>query len=531
MKIQTEKPRLAYIYARYSSSKQNDATIDVQLEMCRGYAERNNIIVVDEFIDKAKTARNIDREDLQRMIVKASNKKNKIDSILVYKIDRFSRDVQSALYVIGGLNKSGVSIRSITENFGDDPSGELVRNLLLSVAQYESQAKGVRVKDAMAKKYKDGFWLWRYPLGYTRTEVREVSSTGRKANITEPLQIIEAYREPLVALFEEAGKGKLRQTELAKLINDKHHFSKVNGKPLTAKMVDKIISCKFYYGVMESTTFGEAVGNHDSIVDEITWRKANTALGLNWGKSKKHDTQDLTLADFYHCIYCRSELEGYTKDKKIRSAGITKRYCYYACRGRQSRSGEAHIHISSLKLEESFLDFLEVIKPSPELLKLFRYKVMQKWNYIVSQQEKCNERVSARLEAIELEIDRVLDRYDRGDYTEERKQDRLKRLDDERAVLLQESAELKLEEYDEDMVMDFAEYFFSNLGHIWKNLEAHRKLTFQRYLFPQGVAYDDFNSRTEIIGVSSPCINLFCDEGLENEPLVTPRGIEPRSSP
>ncbi|MPM98320.1 hypothetical protein SDC9_145505 [bioreactor metagenome] len=234
--------------------------------------------------------------------------------------------------VIGTLGKNGVVIRSVTENFGEDSSGTLVRNLLLSIAQYESQSKGERVGHAMKAKYKKGFWLWQYPLGYTRTEVRKTRNNGRQENITEPLKIIPAYKKPLRDLFKEAGKGKLRQKELAKLINEKYHFAKIHGKPLTSKMVDKIISKKFYYGIMESSTYGEAKGNHTAIIDEITWRKANIALGKNWGKSKKKDNSELTLTDFYHCFYCGRELEGYSKEKRLKSGGVGY-YCYYGCRG------------------------------------------------------------------------------------------------------------------------------------------------------------------------------------------------------
>lgn len=332
MKI--EKPKKAYIYARYSSSKQNDATIDLQLDMCRGYAERNNMVIVDEFIDRAKSAKNIYREDLQNMIDKATSKKDTVDYVLVYKIDRFSRDVQGALFLIEKLGKNGVRIKSVTENFSDDPSGDLVRNMLLAVAEYDNKVRAMRVKDSMKDKYLKGFWLWNYPLGYTRNEIRKISSTGRKAGVTKPLEIIPAYKKPLVALFNEAAKGKLRQTALAKLINQKYQFAKIHGKPLTSKMVDKIISKKFYFGIMESDTFGEVKGNHTSIIDEITWRKANIELGLNWGKSKKQDTSELTFTDFYFCSYCGRELESYIKNKILKS-GDEKTYCYYACRGRQ----------------------------------------------------------------------------------------------------------------------------------------------------------------------------------------------------
>ena len=58
----------AAIYARYSSSGQNDASIEQQIEECKTYAAHNNLTVVSEYEDRAMTGRNDRRPGFQRMI-------------------------------------------------------------------------------------------------------------------------------------------------------------------------------------------------------------------------------------------------------------------------------------------------------------------------------------------------------------------------------------------------------------------------------------------------------------------------------
>ena len=80
----------AVIYARYSSDSQRDASIDGQIRICRDYAAREGYTIIGEYIDKAKSARNANRDDFQKMI--ADSGKRLFDVVLVYKLDRFSRD-------------------------------------------------------------------------------------------------------------------------------------------------------------------------------------------------------------------------------------------------------------------------------------------------------------------------------------------------------------------------------------------------------------------------------------------------------
>lgn len=82
--------KVAVIYARYSSDSQTEQSIDGQLRVCREYAQRNDILMVDTYIDRAMTSTNDNRPDFQRMIKDSSNRQWEI--VLVYKLDRFSRN-------------------------------------------------------------------------------------------------------------------------------------------------------------------------------------------------------------------------------------------------------------------------------------------------------------------------------------------------------------------------------------------------------------------------------------------------------
>lgn len=60
--------KTAVIYARYSSDSQSEQSIEGQLRVCEEYAQRNNILILNTYIDRAMTGTNDNRPDFQRMI-------------------------------------------------------------------------------------------------------------------------------------------------------------------------------------------------------------------------------------------------------------------------------------------------------------------------------------------------------------------------------------------------------------------------------------------------------------------------------
>ena len=62
----------AVIYARYSSERQTEASIEGQLKVCYDYAEKQGYTIIGEYIDRALTGRNTDRPQFLKMIKDSS---------------------------------------------------------------------------------------------------------------------------------------------------------------------------------------------------------------------------------------------------------------------------------------------------------------------------------------------------------------------------------------------------------------------------------------------------------------------------
>lgn len=101
------------IYARYSSDNQREESIEGQIRDCRAYAERNGIEIVGTYIDRAYSARTDNRPDFQKMIKDSA--KGKFDVVIVWKLDRFSRNRYDSAKYKATLKKNGVKVISAME--------------------------------------------------------------------------------------------------------------------------------------------------------------------------------------------------------------------------------------------------------------------------------------------------------------------------------------------------------------------------------------------------------------------------------
>lgn len=128
--------KTAAIYARYSSDNQTEQSIEGQLRVCEEYAQRNNIVIVDTYIDRAMTGTNDNRPDFQRMIQDSGKKR--WGFILVYKLDRFSRNKFESVVNRRKLADNGVKLLSAMENIPDSPEGIILESLLEGMNQYFS---------------------------------------------------------------------------------------------------------------------------------------------------------------------------------------------------------------------------------------------------------------------------------------------------------------------------------------------------------------------------------------------------------
>ena len=155
----------AVIYARYSSDSQREESIEGQIRDCREYAARNDITILGEYIDRALSARTADRPEFQRMI--ADSEKGMFDCVLVWKLDRFSRDRYDSAHYKRILKKNGVKVISAKESISDGPEGIIMEAMLEGYAEYYSAELSVKVQrgqreNAMKCKSNGGV----IPIGY-----------------------------------------------------------------------------------------------------------------------------------------------------------------------------------------------------------------------------------------------------------------------------------------------------------------------------------------------------------------------------
>ena len=126
----------AVIYARYSSDNQREESIEGQLRECQAFAESNDMIIVDTYIDRALSAKTDNRPDFQRMIKDSAS--GTFDIVIVWKLDRFARNRYDSAHYKSVLQKNGVKVVSATEKISQTSEGILLESLLEGMAEYYS---------------------------------------------------------------------------------------------------------------------------------------------------------------------------------------------------------------------------------------------------------------------------------------------------------------------------------------------------------------------------------------------------------
>ena len=139
--------KTAVIYARYSSDSQTEQSIDGQLRVCEEYAQRNDFVILNTYIDRAMTGTNDNRPDFQQMIKDSSN--HEWQYVIVYKLDRFSRNKYETAKYKKVLKDNGVKLLSAMENIPDTPEGIILESLLEGMAEYYSAELAQKVKRGM----------------------------------------------------------------------------------------------------------------------------------------------------------------------------------------------------------------------------------------------------------------------------------------------------------------------------------------------------------------------------------------------
>ena len=180
------------IYARYSSDNQREESIEGQIRENTAYAEKNGITIIGHYIDRAFSAKTDDRPEFQRM-VKDSAKKN-FDVVIVWKLDRFSRNRYDSAKYKAILKKNNVRVLSATEAISEGAEGIILESVLEGMAEYYSADLAEKVTRGMTENaLKCRFNGSVIPLGYTIDDDKHYQINPVTAPVV--LEIFQKYAD------------------------------------------------------------------------------------------------------------------------------------------------------------------------------------------------------------------------------------------------------------------------------------------------------------------------------------------------
>ncbi len=303
---------VAVIYARYSDSKQKEESIEAQLKICHAYAVQKGYTVMSEYIDRAFSARTDDRPQFQRMI-KDSRKKG-FQRVIVYRLDRFSRNQLDLALYKDVLLKNDVKLESATENIPDNSTGILLEAVIGGVNAWYSAELAEKVKRNMKlnaeKCLSNGGYT---PLGY---------------KIVNRKYVVDENTAPIVQeIFTKYANG-MTIKEICDSLNERH-LKTTRGAEFNKNSLHTMLGNKKYLGIY---IYGdiEIPGGVPQLIDEDLFNKVAQRMKLNKAAPGRFRAKaEYLLTTKLFCGYCKNMMIGHSSNQMSKKGVI---FNYYKCK-------------------------------------------------------------------------------------------------------------------------------------------------------------------------------------------------------
>ena len=517
--IKTESRKAALGYLRISDKKQIEGeSRNNQQDQIQRYADANNIEIIEWFYDEAKSGKNTDRFELQNLLKMALRSKNEISYIIVYKMNRASRDIDSYITNVRSiLSSRGIQIRSATEQFDDSPSGRFMESMHVLVGQLDNDNKRETTVDNMRRLAKQGWWQHGPPRGYEMNYIK--NSEGKSRPTLKP-----DNEKPLISnVLSRFSQGDICLADLCRYATSIGLLN-YRGKPVSQEALTKIVKRPEYAGYVcdKFTDFELVEGKHPALISKSTYwtnqeclkRKSKAYLiGL-----KHNEINRLTpLSRFMKCSSCSKQMT------RSNPGGNYRYYCARnSCRGTGTiKASEAHL---------KFAELLHGVTPKQNALKLMKKIIVrtaskEMGNYTKDLSIFQNEQAS-----IESTRSNTIKKYVNGQLSNEEKQLMIDQLDVEKLEVSQQISNLEEQKRVSTTSIENAVSLMENIATQWLEAPFETKQSFQNLIFPDGFLYDIQNNNFIIKKISALYGAINTDIGQKNKQnsmLVTLQGIEP----
>lgn len=503
------------IYVRVSSKEQVEGTSLVeQVRACQEFARKKDTVVTEDNIyrEEGESAKVIHRTELQRLIKFATSKKNEVDVLYIWKIDRLARNLSDYYAIKVLLAQSNVKIISVTEPIDDDPVGRFLEAILAAAAQFDNEIRAIRTTGGMRARVEQGRWPHDAPIGYLKKNKRVV---------------IDPVFGPIVKeLVLTYSKGGYNYSDLANLAFEKGVMTK-SGKKKTTDQMKRMVTNPIYAGFTVSKLSPTPVkGLHDALVDlDIIKKNTNIVNGVVKNYSVQGD--DLfPLRGSLLCIICEKTMTGSaptgSSGARFPRYGCNRSSCTVRATGRAVASKSIDI------VHEDFRGLLRSLRPLDEGVgRLYKQLVLRVWNESFAKTTESISDIQKKIERAEKFKINITAKFINDQITEAERNLQMDGVDKELALLNQELENLSEYKERNEGLVDTAMEFISDPEKFWNRAATPVKKLVQQFLFPSGIAYDFETGFGTLEKIDSYLlINKISGKTAENTNLVAATRIE-----
>ena len=445
----------AVIYARYSSDNQREESIEGQVRECTAFAEKNDITILRHYIDRAFSAKTDNRPEFQNMIKDSAQ--GLFDIVLVWKLDRFSRNRYDSARYKTILKKNNVKVVSATEKISEGSEGILMESILEGFAEYYSADLSEKIVRGMTENALKGkFNGGRVPIGYVVDEEQR-------------LQI-----DPLTAPFVQEAFKRYAEGQDMKVIRDwlnEKGVTTSKGKPMTYNIIHNMLKNRRYLGeyVFRDMLIPDGI---PAIVPVELFDKVQARMELNAkAPARKKAKEEYLLSTKLFCGYCGATICGESGTGRNGES-----HHYYKCATAKKKRTECDLKPAKKAwLEDLVVNETVKLLQDDNIIDAVVSRVME----MQARESEEMPLLETRLKETEDSIDNLLKAIEMGVITKSTKE-RLETLETEKAELENQIALEKLKQ--PTLTEEFVRYWLESFRGIDTTNIAHRKLLIDVFL-------------------------------------------------
>lgn len=364
----------AFIYVRVSTEEQakHGFSISAQQNNCLQFATKNDYQVTGIYMDEGKSAKNMERPQLQTLLKDIKNPKKKPEALIVWRLDRITRNNEDYhARIKPSLRKNNVLLLSATEsNDFDNPMGDFFRNLGISQAELERYIISARVKAATKEKAEQGYYPRKPPIGY-KSDIQN----GKKIIIPDPAKahyIKKAYELYATGTHSFKSIEELLRTE---------------GFECDRKVIENIFNkfATFYTGQF-NWDGKQYQGKHERIVSNELY---HTVMSIKNGQNQpKRQKKHFIYRGIIKCEVCGRNLTSELQ----RGAHNSGEYIYYHC---SNDCINRKRNLNSVYIDEAIKEALE----NMTLTEQEALELKQEFKEILNRQRIYDEKARVQIES------------------------------------------------------------------------------------------------------------------------------------